>query len=242
MDEKHKVAISVGDAVTYEGVLYRVKQVVDDRINLRNKNHILSIAVDGFDKITRIGVDTLSSMYLDEMPEDLFIHDFVRNRRSGDVGCVVELLGVNVRVSVLKEFPNNCFTSMIYLWHVGHLTKLSVEDITLLCTCDEIRHRVNCQLFLTNNRQDKLSNPARRYFSGVESKSNEFDYSDAVPQKHSISTADLIKDEVRSLEKEQHREQQQFRKLQTTAPTKQNSNKEEIDDSVTSIPKRRGSW
>lgn len=61
------------------------------------------------------------------------------------------------------------------------------------------------------------------------------------PPKHSITTADLIKDEVRALEKEQRTNK--TRPIPAMAPTKPKDDSEPAPEGTDSpIPKRRGTW
>jgi hypothetical protein len=271
--------ISVGDAVLFNGELFRVENIQDDGQLALQNNDRCAEASPQFAQ--RIGVDTLSNMYLKTIPHDIKKGEFVINTKTSMVGCVSALLGGSVRCAVANPDGGAVKT---YVWPVTAIRELSVGELLKQCTCSDAPHHPTCPLsagqsisivappsdmdmgasryFPSTREFRQKSRPREAYpYNRYNTDSTEwgwvdpddkpkqrtqYTYKEPTPKvdSYGISTADLIKDEVRNLEKQQAEEAKaDVRPLRTSVPSSPRTlGESSIDSADLQIKKRRGDW
>lgn len=227
------IPIAPGDIVLYSSALYLVTDIVDELLTIANTDaaHIDVPVGD----VKYIGPDKITGVALKRIPSTLQEDDYVEHQRDKLVGRIVELLGGSVRCII---YVANNGTSYECTWPVCDLRLLSPQETDDLCDCDSQPHLESCQLWREPKASKKRKKKKDEEGSWTLDPIHEPPHT--VTPKHAITTADLIRDEVRYLESEQRNP---VRPLRTSAPTvKQPEPKEEEKKILEPMPKRPSEW
>lgn len=253
--------ISEGDLVLHNGSIFRVDFVTREGIaNIKNCNeaHFTSL-----DTLKFVGKDTISKLVCDSIPLKVEVGDIVSTVTvDGELlGKVIAVYGGSVRCRFLDPVDSEVKTD---LWRIARVETVSSAFLRNHCICGDTPHDRDCPLvvvensYLTSDNSDMLiSSDYRRtntgnYYSRSNSTYNG-EYPSYVPKiarplqdkpkppkpdGYGISTAELIKEEVRTLNAKKSTED--------FVPAK-TSGKRDIQDIVESVTpvavsKRKNSW